>query len=980
MSAINLTSAMGILAMLNEPQPILKNHALWNLNNLVERFWPEISTRLPIIERLYEDENFDNRQFAALLVSKVYYCLGELNESLSYALNAGSFFDASEESDYVQTLVVKAIDEYTTKTKTADIRRKLDRRLEALVEKLLEKCIADGQYQQAIGMAIECRSLDMLKKAITNSENVDAALSYCVNVSHGLAIGMAIECRSWDMIRKAITNSENVDAALSYCVNVSHALDNRIKFRREVLGLVVEVYQGLESPDDWNICQCLMFLDEPKGVTRILEKLIRSESVDDVLMAYQIAFDLVENDRQSFLSTVGNGLSSPNLESAPTEEIYADRLTRLKNILSGETSRRLTWKFLRSHNKSDLRILETMKQSVGLSNSVCHNAIMFANAIMHAGTSDVTFINNNVGWATKASDWARFSGAAGLGLIYSGHMEEGRSLMWIYYHLGDGDRCPYFDAGTLYSLGLVHANHGESIKTFLLDILKMTTEEVIQHGACLGLGLASLGTHYGEMFDELLDILDNDTAVAGEAAGISMGLLKVGTVDEAVGGLMLTWARESKHEKRKRGLVLGIALMVYGGGIDADHIIDRMPTDKDPIIRYGGMFAIALAYSGTGNNKAIKTLLHFAVSDVSDDVRRAAVLAIGFFMYSEPERTPQIVSLLSESYNPHVRYGAAMAVGISCAGTGLSEAISLLEPMTSDVDGLVCQGALIAMAMVMMQTSEAVDSRIGAFRRKLKRIIRDRKEDISSKMGAILATGIINAGGRNVTIKLRSKTKHNRMSAVIGLAVFCQYWYWFPLIYFIGLAFTPTAFIGLNHELQVPVFDFLSLVKPSLFAYPEPTSLVSAATSAFRLPTAVLSTSARAKAREVEKAKSKMFSDANVAATSTNGHQVDKLASEKENKAETEPSHEILVNPARVVPGQEKYIRFLKDSRYVPVRPAVSGFVILKDLHPEEPVALALTDEQTAAADEPTATAGEPEPDSNATSRKAFGVDDCKIM
>ena len=48
-------------------------------------------------------------------------------------------------------------------------------------------------------------------------------------------------------------------------------------------------------------------------------------------------------------------------------------------------------------------------------------------------------------------------------------------------------------------------------------------------------------------------------------------------------------------------------------------------------------------------------------------------------------QTPRIVSLLSESYNPHVRYGAALAVGISCAGTGLSEAISLLEPLTSDV-------------------------------------------------------------------------------------------------------------------------------------------------------------------------------------------------------------------------------------------------------------------------------------------------------
>lgn len=79
-------------------------------------------------------------------------------------------------------------------------------------------------------------------------------------------------------------------------------------------------------------------------------------------------------------------------------------------------------------------------------------------------------------------------------------------------------------------------------------------------------------------------------------------------------------------------------------------------------------------------------------------------------------QTPRIVSLLSESYNPHVRYGAALAVGISCAGTGLSEAISLLEPLTSDVVDFVRQGALIAMAMVMVQMNEASDSHVGTFR------------------------------------------------------------------------------------------------------------------------------------------------------------------------------------------------------------------------------------------------------------------------
>lgn len=78
-----------------------------------------------------------------------------------------------------------------------------------------------------------------------------------------------------------------------------------------------------------------------------------------------------------------------------------------------------------------------------------------------------------------------------------------------------------------------------------------------------------------------------------------------------------------------------------------------------------------MAYAGTGNNKAIRKLLHVAVSDVNDDVRRAAVTGLGFILFRNPTQVPRIVQLLSESYNPNVRYGAALALGISCAGTGL---------------------------------------------------------------------------------------------------------------------------------------------------------------------------------------------------------------------------------------------------------------------------------------------------------------------
>lgn len=47
--------------------------------------------------------------------------------------------------------------------------------------------------------------------------------------------------------------------------------------------------------------QCLIFLDDPQAVSDILEKLVKD---DNLLMAYQICFDLYESASQQFLSSV----------------------------------------------------------------------------------------------------------------------------------------------------------------------------------------------------------------------------------------------------------------------------------------------------------------------------------------------------------------------------------------------------------------------------------------------------------------------------------------------------------------------------------------------------------------------------------------------------------------------------------------------------------------------------------------------------
>lgn len=44
-----MNSVSGLLSMLKDDNPVIKQHALHNLNNFVDVFWPEISNSIPIM-------------------------------------------------------------------------------------------------------------------------------------------------------------------------------------------------------------------------------------------------------------------------------------------------------------------------------------------------------------------------------------------------------------------------------------------------------------------------------------------------------------------------------------------------------------------------------------------------------------------------------------------------------------------------------------------------------------------------------------------------------------------------------------------------------------------------------------------------------------------------------------------------------------------------------------------------------------------
>lgn len=91
-----------------------------------------------------------------------------------------------------------------------------------------------------------------------------------------------------------------------------------------------------------------------------------------------------------------------------------------------------------------------------------------------------------------------------------------------------------------------------------------------------------------------------------------------------------------------------------------------------------------------------------------------------------------------------------------------------------------------------------------------------------AKMGAILSVGLLDIGGRNMTVSLTTRSGMPKIESITGMLIFAQSWNWFPYLNFIGLTLTPSCFVGVNSEnLKVPTtFKLKSNCKASLFSYP----------------------------------------------------------------------------------------------------------------------------------------------------------------
>lgn len=88
-------------------------------------------------------------------------------------------------------------------------------------------------------------------------------------------------------------------------------------------------------------------------------------------------------------------------------------------------------------------------------------------------------------WLARATNWAKLTATASLGVIHRGHEQEALALMQSYLPRDTGAGAGYSEGGGLYALGLIHANHGAAISDYLLGQLKDAQNEVYKNNNLL---------------------------------------------------------------------------------------------------------------------------------------------------------------------------------------------------------------------------------------------------------------------------------------------------------------------------------------------------------------------------------------------------------------------------------------------------------------------------------------------------------------
>ncbi|MEN2499737.1 MAG: proteasome regulatory particle base subunit, partial [Marteilia pararefringens] len=564
----------------------------------------------------------------------------------------------------------------------------------------------------------------------------------------------------------------------------------------------------------------LLYLRCPKTFMQVIS------AISSVDLQIQICLDVVGSAVPTFL----HKLKEPELwENFPKQQ---NNLYLLHKILSGDVHSALMNRFLEKNAFKDVnKCLRRIKDASR--HNVIHNAICITNGFLSYGTNDDKFLRDNMNWLSKFQCWSCFSASTTVGQIHYGNESNPIEILQAFLpqknsqttsnttnnSSSPGSNHNYFsESGAYLALGLMAPGRNlDKINNYFIDEMDAAhASDFLLHGLSAGLGASAAFSHSPDILEKLKANLFLDETLVGQSSAISVGLVAAGGLDQFEDEFkeLQEFSLQTSHEKIMLGCGLGQAMIVCLNpplNDSVDHVmqfgensnLDRIINNIEPSIRLGAVNCIAMAYAGTCNCNAIRLLLNLISDDVSDMVKRGAVIALGFIFLRRRSLAFDIIEPLLSHHNQHIRFGAALAFGVCFASTGSDRALTLLMSCQDQSAGFVNQAIYVAAGMVVNGNNSSTCSQYDIVTRWINLACLSAHESFSVKFGSIIALGLVNAGGQNVQISPFTNYGQLSVRKLSGLLIAMHYWFWYPLIQYFSLCFDPNHLILLDRNLDI---------------------------------------------------------------------------------------------------------------------------------------------------------------------------------
>ena len=764
----NRTTAPLLISSLHIENEQINARSLESMLHTMAYEWIYFIDHVGLLEQKYR--NYEKlRPLIAFVLSQIYFYASRLEEAIAWTLKSGEFFNVEQRGLYTDNMIVLVINRFVDLKNVKEELSEEKKEQLAACERIVEKVL-------------------------------DSSYTLSIEADKKLLLGLAIETNKAKFVKSFIKKLSDLDLSTFFRSSYDSLVLRENK--EELMQLFADEFESRGNKDLPSLSKCYFSLNQFKKQAELLARLFNSQKE----MCYQLALDIQDSGDLIYIANVSQLLVA---------KIGKEEARQLMTILEGDLKEKINRLFLSQNNNSDHLFLKKILYRWKAKYSLSTNAVTFLLCSALYGTHDITLLKDYKEKFNIAKNWSLFTLTGAMGLMFP------EKYQAMAQELTLNQNSPFYKGGLYFADGL--SNFGKPLTAERRDELYakiQVNEEPIVHGSLLDLGLRLALSSDQDTIERLEVHLFGESATKGEAAGYAFGLISATNFDTGKVEELINAGRNNQHDRIARSMMSALGLMALGNKSKVDSYFDKLIMEQDYVLRIGAAQILSMAYFGTGNNAVIGKLLRMAATDLSDDVRRAAVLGLAFVMIRKRQKALTIFNMLSTSYNAFVRHAVALSLGIIGSHSFDKKIIKTCKMLLEDKTDHVRQAAAISLGLVMQLGNENLESSFLEVRKTMLEKLEKKHESDIAKIGYQFGFGLMAAGGGNCILNSYSEAGTLKIKSAIGIYLFTQFWYWYPLANFIGLAFEPTYLVGVTKDLKIPMnFTFVSKAPKKIFDY-----------------------------------------------------------------------------------------------------------------------------------------------------------------